>query len=96
MKKVVTANKTDGFFSVWQPIETAPHDRLILIGSTERKWSAAVEWNDGSDNHWDVPGFYESDALISQRVDNADVWMDLPVPPSILYPRRLYTSTKGE
>ena len=87
--------KSEGHKTSWQPIETAPKDRMLLVGffNSMGKWrSMHAQYRDDLPQHdmaedGDEPaeaGWYEG-SLEAEMLSpvNPKFWMPLPAPPSL-------------
>jgi hypothetical protein len=62
----------------WQPIETAPKDRWILLGSTKRQSHATGQWN----AHAHPPQWFKSNWRPYDKGSEPDVWAEIPKLPT--------------
>lgn len=83
-KLAITAMQLTGG-SQWQPIESAPKDRLIQVWQSRKHWSEVhmVSWNEDDSyeagGHWFVSDGKNEHAL---RGDNLTHWRESPTPPN--------------
>jgi len=80
----------------WQPIETIPHDRFVLIYATDGnfsktfvgklniKFNAVDTWNFYGDDRWEYPTDKNDHSIDIKQIHiqcRATHWMPLPEPP---------------
>ena len=67
--------------SEWQPIETAPKHRNLLLGHAEKKWIRFGQQFPGMKD-WYYSGTTERSQYAQVKGDEPTHWMPLPQPPS--------------
>jgi Protein of unknown function (DUF551) len=82
----------------WQPIETIPHDRFVLIYATDGNFSktfvgklnikfhAVDTWNFYGDDRWEYPTDKNDHSIDIKQIHiqcRATHWMPLPDPPQM-------------
>lgn len=77
----IAASPAPPSVEVWQPIETAPKDREIMLYYTD--WLGAKDMV--ISGHWDGGRLEGEETFVhSMGTGDADMWANLPTPPAIL------------
>lgn len=66
----------------WRTMDSAPMDGRSLLVANFGEESCEARWHDGSENYWNVAGWYfVDDDLLTGHPCMPDVWRPMPVAP---------------